>query len=263
MGVFDKLNGLEKRLESLAKRRGDLEPIEIRARVLDDIETRIEPVGDGRFRLPYTHIRVHVVATTARRRDALEAVFGEGSGFRDAVARRLRDARAEIAGDFTVSLKIAGKAPDEGAPPFRVDYLRRAAKAARPAAAPALTAQLVVTKGTATRKIYACAEPRINIGRVEEVVDADQHVVRRNHVAFASTADPANDSVSRAHAHIRCNAATGEFRLHDDHSSYGTRIFRDGRTIQVPAARGARLRPGDEISFGRAAVRFVVKAEPL
>jgi hypothetical protein len=121
-------------------------------------------------------------------------------------------------------------------------------------------AQLVVTRGAASRKVYACTEARINIGRVEDVLDADQHVVRRNHIAFADAQDAANNTVSRSHAHIRFNAATGQFRVHDDHSSYGTRILRDGRTIQVPATRGALLRSGDEVAFGRAAVRFVVKA---
>lgn len=258
MGMLDKLTDLEKRLESLAaKRRANLEPIELRAHVLDDIEAHVEPVGDGRFRLPCNHVRV-TVATTAARRAAYEAVFGAGSGFRDTVLRRLRDARAGVDESFDVSLKVTTKPAAPGEAPFRVDYLHRKA-AAPPPAARSPRAQLVVTKGTAAQKVYPCSGPRINIGRVEEVVGADHHVVRRNHLAFAAGSDPVNETVSRSHAHIRYDRATGQFRLHDDRSSYGTRIFRDGRTIEVPSARGALLRSGDEISFGRASVRFVVR----
>lgn len=38
----------------------------------------------------------------------------------------------------------------------------------------------------------------------------------------------------------------------------GTRIFRDGRPIEVPGGnpRGVRLRPGDEIYLGQACVRI-------
>jgi pSer/pThr/pTyr-binding forkhead associated (FHA) protein len=261
VGVLDKLTRLEKRLESLAARPGGaLEPIELRARVLDDIESRVEPVGDGRFRLPYAHVRIHLVAANARQRDALRAMFDPEAGFREAVLRRLRDARATTMDGFDVSVKVASSASsDTQAAPFRIDYQRRRATPAASQETFVGRAQLTVTKGTATRKVYLCAEPRINIGRVEEVLGADQHVVRRNHIAFVDAEDAENQTVSRSHAHIRFNAATGEFRIHDDHSSYGTRIFRDGRTIQVPAARGALLRSGDEISFGRAAVRFVVR----
>ena len=54
---------------------------------------------------------------------------------------------------------------------------------------------------------------------------------------------------------------TGEYRLFDDHSSCGTRIFRAGRTISLPSGspRGTKLQPGDEIYFGQACVRFEVK----
>ncbi len=65
-----------------------------------------------------------------------------------------------------------------------------------------------------------------------------------------------NATVSRRHAHIR--SAEGEYRLSGDGSEFGTRIFRDGRSIEVPSGdrRGERLRPGDEIYLGRACLRF-------
>jgi pSer/pThr/pTyr-binding forkhead associated (FHA) protein len=62
--------------------------------------------------------------------------------------------------------------------------------------------------------------------------------------------------VSRKHAHIRFDGS--EYRLCDDSSEYGTRVFRDGRSIDVPPGnrRGEKLRSGDEIYVGRACLRF-------
>jgi predicted component of type VI protein secretion system len=81
-------------------------------------------------------------------------------------------------------------------------------------------------------------------------------VVRRNHVVFQEGADEANATVSRQHAHIR--SEEGVYRLCDDASEFGTRVFRDGRSIEVPPGdrRGEKLRPGDEIYLGRACLRF-------
>jgi hypothetical protein len=50
----------------------------------------------------------------------------------------------------------------------------------------------------------------------------------------------------------------GEYRLSDDGSEFGTRVFRDGRSLDVPTGnrRGEKLKPGDEIYLGRACLRF-------
>jgi pSer/pThr/pTyr-binding forkhead associated (FHA) protein len=118
---------------------------------------------------------------------------------------------------------------------------------------------LTVVKGRAARKTLELRSERINIGRQTEVSDRDQRLVRRNHLAF-DEADDAGATVSRAHAHIRYSATSGEFRLRDDNSAYGTRIVREGRTIEVAPgnSRGVRLRSGDELQFGRAIVRFEI-----
>jgi pSer/pThr/pTyr-binding forkhead associated (FHA) protein len=117
-------------------------------------------------------------------------------------------------------------------------------------------ARLVVVKGKAEQLEYALSKPRINVGRLAELADSEQRVVRRNDVVFEEGADEANATVSRCHAHIRLDA--GEYRICDDESEFGTRVFRDGRPIEVPAGnrRGEKLRPGDEIYFGRACLRF-------
>jgi hypothetical protein len=142
---------------------------------------------------------------------------------------------------------------------FRVTCERQAEAAGQPAAATG-TVQLVVVKGASPRKTYVLTGERTNIGRIAEVLDKERRVVRRNQVVFAESGDPANETVSRAQAHIT-RASTGEYRLFDDRSSHGTRIFREGQTIALPSGspRGVKLVPGDEIYFGQACVRFEVK----
>jgi hypothetical protein len=117
-----------------------------------------------------------------------------------------------------------------------------------------------VIKGASTRKTYVLAGERTNIGRIAEVLDKERRVARRNQVVFAEGGDPVNDTVSRAQAHIR-RMPGGEWRLFDDRSSQGTRIFREGRTIALPSGspRGVRLHSGDEIYFGQACVRFEIR----
>jgi pSer/pThr/pTyr-binding forkhead associated (FHA) protein len=115
---------------------------------------------------------------------------------------------------------------------------------------------LTVVRGHAANTEYVLDKPRVNIGRMAELTDSEHRIVRRNDVVFEDGADEANGTVSRSHAHIRCEH--GEYRICDDESEFGTRIFRDGRGIDVPAGnrRGEKLRPGDEIYLGRACVRF-------
>jgi pSer/pThr/pTyr-binding forkhead associated (FHA) protein len=117
-------------------------------------------------------------------------------------------------------------------------------------------ARLVVVKGKAGKTEYTLEKPRTNIGRLAELTDAEQRVVRRNDVVFEEGDDEANGTVSRRHAHIKLDG--DEYRVCDDESEFGTRIFRDGRPIEVPAGnrRGERLKSGDEIYFGRACLRF-------
>jgi len=111
-------------------------------------------------------------------------------------------------------------------------------------------------KGKTAQSEYALEKARTNLGRMEELMDADQRVLRRNDIVFEEGADEATGTVSRKHAHIRREA--GEYRICDDGSEFGTRVFRDGRSIEVPAGnrRGEKLRGGDEIYLGRACLRF-------
>jgi len=116
--------------------------------------------------------------------------------------------------------------------------------------------RLAVLKCKTDRPEYLLEKARTNIGRLAELTDSEHRVIRRNDIVFEEGADEANATVSRRHAHIRLDE--GDYRLCDDESEYGTRVFRDGRAIEVPAGnrRGEKLRTGDEIYLGRACLRF-------
>jgi hypothetical protein len=104
----------------------------------------------------------------------------------------------------------------------------------------------VVVRGKAAQESYAIEKPRTNIGRMQELTDSQQRIVRRNDIVFEEGGDDANATVSRAHAHIRFDRPSGQYRICDDESEFGTRIFREGRSIEVPAGnrRGERLCAG-------------------
>jgi pSer/pThr/pTyr-binding forkhead associated (FHA) protein len=104
------------------------------------------------------------------------------------------------------------------------------------------------------------SDTRILIGRTAEPVDRAGRP-RRNHVVFLDEASEHNATVGRAHASIRFEADRRQFRLFDDGSHNGTRIVRQGETIDVTPHNpvGVALLSGDEIQFGTAAVVVTIE----
>jgi len=268
MSIADKVTRLEKRLEKFAARKNIVkQPVEIRRGILDAIEDLTEPAGRSHRVFPYNRVLVEILAPDAARRAAMAAVLETGGGLPAAVAERLREAAAEPPAGLDVLVKFVrtpGAAWEEGQT-FRLACERRAAPRAAVRTGAAVRrpqAQITVLKGEATRKQFTLAADRINVGRLAEVLDRERRVVRRNHIVFIDSQDPVNQTVSRAQAHIQ-SEPPARFQLFDDRSTYGTRVFRDGRTITIPSGspKGVRLRSGDEIYFGQASVRFEIKPE--
>src|SRR5205814_8254841 len=172
------------------------------------------------------------------------AFGGEGRLEKD-IRDALAGAGCELPRGFSVEIKTA----ESGDRAFQIEYSSAPAK---PIAAPLTHARLTIVKGKAEAPEYTLDKARTNLGRLAELTDAEQRVVRRNDVVFLEGGDEANVTVSRKHAHIRRDA--GDYRICDEGSEFGTRVFRDGRTIEVPAGnrRGEKLRAGDEIYLGRA-----------
>ena len=218
--------------------------------ILEEIESKVQTGSRGRRVFPFNHLAIRLVSADAARRALYEsALGGEGRRLEQDIRECLEGARCGIPAGFAVEIGTAGT----GAGSFEVAYSNRAA-------APAATApaRLVVVRGKANAESFVLERGRTNIGRKAELTDSLQRVIRRNDVVFEEGEDEANGTVSRGHAHIRRGSQGGEYRICDDASEYGTRIFRDGRSIEVApgGARGERLRPGDEIYLGRACVRF-------
>jgi len=96
---------------------------------------------------------------------------------------------------------------------------------------PVARIDLIVVRGTAERKTYSFAARRIDLGRCAEVRDTRNRLIRTNHVAFVEGSGEVNQSVSRRHAHLAYEPASGGYRLRDDGSVHGTSVVRNGSTF--------------------------------
>ena len=275
MAIRDRLIDLEQRLKRLAGEPAPTEPLEIRQAVLQAIVDLTRPAGRGRRLLPFDRIDVEILAPTVDGRRVFEAVLARDEGLEAAASRLLASAGCDVTSSCGIEVHYRKRRPPGWTPEQHFAVTGRAEAArdataatavaeAAPVAAPATAAVLPlvvlkVIKGQATKRSVELRAGRINIGRQEEVSDRDQRLVRRNQLVFVE-GEPLSDTVSRAHAHVRC-APGGECRLRDDNSAYGTRVVRGGQTIDVVPTntRGVRLQPGDEVHLGRAIVRFDVR----
>jgi hypothetical protein len=264
------LLGRARKLESTIARRFDRaasdavgavarEPLEIAHLVLEAVEHEIQPGGRGKRVFPFNSITLSVLAPTREGRARFEAVLAGEASLRDRIVEHLRSKSCPI-DDLTLDVAYVARAlKDWRHPQFNL-VLARVARApvrdARPG--PAVTRlDLTVVRGTADRKTYSFTAGRIDLGRCAEVRDTRNRLIRTNHVAFIEGSGEVNQTVSRRHAHIAYEPASGGYRLRDDGSVHGTSVVRDGSTIAVPpGSLGVRLRTGDELVLGEARLRI-------
>jgi FHA domain-containing protein len=257
---------VRKLIEGLFGKEAAREPLEIRRAILGEIEEKIEPVGrDGRA-FPFSHLRVRLFASDPQRRAIFKAVFVEDRRLQNHILELLQRNRAYLPPNLQISVNLEkriARAAESEAQDFRIDYQSEAPKAPPKLEATQVLPQVQLTmlRGHTTKKTYRFAKSRINLGRLAEVLDDHYRVVRRNDLVFQEGGDDTDQTVSREHAHIKFDEKTGEFRLYDDGSAYGTRILREGQNIEVQASnrRGAKLRPNDEIFLGQARIRFDIQ----
>jgi hypothetical protein len=218
--------------------------------ILEEVAGKVQTLARGERVFPFTRVVVTLVAGDAERRAVLEGAFAERLG--EDVREALKATGASIPRGLSVEVRTS----EAGDGPFDIEY--SVEKAAPAAGAVVAAGRVVVVRGKAERDEYVLSKARTNIGRMTELTDADHRVTRRNDIVFEEGADEVNGTVSRRHAHIRFEG--GEYRLCDDGSEFGTRVFRDGRSIEAPGGnrRGEKLRPGDEIYLGRACLRFEI-----
>jgi hypothetical protein len=231
--IDEKLRGL---FDAPDQRR---ELIEIQRAILDDIADRAQLLPRARRLLSSNDIRIRIAAPEEDRRTACQLIFIDGDALENEIKSHLRREDIEFPHDLRVTVEAV---PDLAGQPFHIIY-------SNTKVSPSLkTVRLTLPDGAEVQ----VSKPRIHIGRTAEVLDDRRRLARRNDVAIDE------QTVSRAHAHIEYDAASGDFRLFDDGSSYGTSVLHRGRLVEVPKAggRGQRLESGDEIYFGQVRARF-------
>ena len=270
MKIEDALSRLERnlgrRIERWTRRRAaPREAVQIAEDVLDEIATKVEPTASDTRTFPYGKLTVSV-AVPPGRGPAARAVLEHAPNLGSRIHARLRDAGcAPQDAAPEVSVEVLEQAPPEawGSRDFDVAYElgragRRRTAAERPVPLPGV--RLDVLEGsTGETRTHTLRLGTIRLGRTPSVADRARRTRRENDVAFDEEGS-ANATVSRAHAHLRWSPEEGVFRLHDDGSTQGTCVRREGTTLEVPGpgGRGVALRSGDVIVLGRARVRFTV-----
>jgi hypothetical protein len=242
------------------------EPLEIRRAVLEDVESRIVSAGVGKKVFPYNRVHVRLFAANEQERVDLDAIVRDAWDLPRDIRDRLAQWDSRVPPGFHADVAVEERAePLPDGRRFRVEYERdegAASAAAAPVAAPERPAvEVTVIQGTSTEKVYQFpAVTRINLGRLREVLDEEGRVRRRNDVAFAEDGEH-SQTVSREHARIVWDERSSELRLRTEPGASGTRIVREGRSIEVSGhdSRGIRLQSGDEVWLGRACVKVTFR----
>jgi hypothetical protein len=268
MKILDKAAKLEKALLDRLARRTDIvrHPIEIYRAILDEIEDAAEPGARGARVFPYTAVTVTIPTIDAHQRATAEAVFSEPPSLEARIRSRLQSTGCRNVDGVSATVRfVDGAAEAWTGRAYDIEFRRAgppkaARKTAKAAADESHELHLTVVAGSAAKSRYSFKLPRINLGRLHDVLDRQHRIVRQNQVAFADGDDDVSQSVSRAHAHLSFDVTSGEAVLHDDGSTHGTRVVRAGRTIVVPrSGRGLKLRDGDDVLLGQARVRLEVR----
>jgi hypothetical protein len=226
------------------------EIIEIQRSILEAIRDRIHSLPRARRSFPFNDVVVRIPVADPERKAALEAVFVADDALQHEIRDFLRREQAEFPNDLAVRVTLV-EATEITEPSVLCSTRETAVTPVEIAVAPGREGVRVAMPDGGTIEL---TKARIHVGRYAEVLDDRRRLVRRNDVVIE------NATVSRAHAHIEFDPASGAYRLFDDGSSYGTSAIHDGRLIDVPkaGARGLKLHSGDEIYFGQARVRFEV-----
>lgn len=240
--------------------RAPAEPLELRRDILDAVERAAEP---HKRHFAFNQLVVHVVAADDQTRRLYEAALeAPGEPLREAVMRRLADARIALRSGLNIAWKLHRTPPQRLADQFDgtdvyIELRRRKAYT---------SATLIVLRGKARRDRYKIKSgTTTTLGRLAEVIDEKGRLVRRNTVAFqdyegerlSDELEQIHKTVSRVHASIRYDDADAVFRLYDDQSTWGTSVVREDYQMPIPVKQQpVPLQDGDLIYLGKACLRF-------
>jgi hypothetical protein len=231
---------------------------EIRLAVLDQVKAKAHQVG-GRSVFPYNAVRIHLAGVPAAQAPAFTGKFF-AEFCRGELHAGLARSNYRFPDDLEVIVDTTTELPGPKDQWLRVDVEFIERQRAAPVVAKR-GGKVVVLRGAANVGELQLTKARTNIGRTVDIFRSDGPS-RRNDLAFHES-DEISRTVSREHAHIAYSKKDGEYRLFNDRAytgSCGLWIIRDGMSHEVHRdPRGARLEAGDEISLGRALVKFVSK----
>ena len=238
----------------------DSRPLEVREAIVEQVTQMVEPAAAGRRVLPRHQFTALVLAPDKDARALLQVALAD---LEPAIRTRLAELRCPVPHGFAVTVQYVKKPRADWQPEQRYsldEHSTATGAHARGAAVP--TVSVTVLRGEATQASYVLTESRILIGRTAAPIDASGRP-RHNHIVFVDEGNAHNVTVGRAHASIRFDVERRQFRLFDDGSSNGTRVVRNGETLEVTSRNpvGVALLSGDEIQFGTAAVTLTI-AEP-
>jgi pSer/pThr/pTyr-binding forkhead associated (FHA) protein len=238
---------------------------EIRLAALDAIKSQSHRVS-GKLVFPYNLVRIHLIGIPEKQAEAFRGEFlanyfnGE---LRDGLAR----SNYRFPDDLKVEIHTTEELPGPKGDWIQVEVASQPVVKERAATRNDLQAMLIIMQGTANVPEIPLAKVRTNIGRTIDVFKA-AGPSRRNDLAFAEDTE-INRSVSREHAHIMLDKASGQYRIFNDRwyktgpeaeANCGLWIVRDGLSQPIHRnSRGVALRPFDEIHFGRAIVQFILR----
>jgi hypothetical protein len=264
MEFMDKLLKTESRIrrhiENLFGDGAGQTPLEVRRDILEQVEAHIL-IDKGGKAFPFGRILIYLHPQSQALRDVFQAAFLGDRSLENDIREMLKESGTGFPHGFTVSIEL--EAPCDPEPPaggsrpvFTLEFI--SAEDVRKEQRPRAT--LIVLKGVAEQPVYQVDKDRVLIGRLGELLDREGQMTRRNDIVFLDNGEEINSTIGRAHAAVYFDRERRVFRITDEVSRYGTRIFRDGRTIEVPGGnpRGIRLRSGDEIHLGRGCLRFEI-----
>ena len=227
------------------------------------LESKIREDEGGRV-FPFGKVTVLLQAPNQNLRTVLQTAFIERESLKADIIRKLEEAKVRYPDGLEIMIELR-KYEDSvqmGSGPlqcFEMQFFKPdpIPKSEIPATS------LIITKGSAEHPNYRIKKERILIGCLQEVLDREGRMVRKNDVVFPGHGGEINTTVDSVHARIWYEFEERQFRIMDEGSRYGTRIVREGRSLEVPSGRtrGLGLRSGDEIHCGQAGLRFEVISE--
>lgn len=239
------------------------EPLDIKPKILDQIDGEITLDGNRQRRFPHGGIEIQFYAVDESQRGRYQTAFIEGDSLKAAIYQHLQPPRCLEARPFVDISIVEDIDETDKKRGFSLRYLQ--------APPPAnVEAFLEVLRGVANRKHTRLIHNEFYIGRCRNVVRKDGSIERINDLYFLDAremlgkipkvlkeAESINGSVSRLHAHIKL-FRDGNYYIWDDGSAKGSTILHHGRGTaeEIDQKVGRKLENGDVVYFGKACVRF-------